>query len=224
MNRIAFCHKIRNAFPAVVLRMAILLMPALVAVSADADFFRYVGPDGQMVFVDDLGKVPIELRPQVKRYGEVAPAPDQAPGPNSAQTDPATQQPEETAKGVTPIFIQRDRVFVPVLLGYGILETEALLVLDTGASVTTLYRDTVDRLFMRGLDRTIGRTASGASIPVELATLDFIQVGPHRKERLRVGIVDPTGPAPKYDGMLGMDFLGGIDFNIDFQREVLVWQ
>ena len=200
------------------------LVPSLLVPSAHADFFRYVDPDGRMVFVDDLGKVPPELRPHVKRYEETAPSPDRQPVADPSESETAAQQPEESAESVTPIWVKQNRVYVPVLLGYGILETDAVLVLDTGASVTTLYRDTVDRLFMRGLNRTIGRTASGVSISVELATLDSIQVGPHRKERLRIGIVDPKGSAPEYDGLLGMDFLAGLNYDIDFRRKVIVWR
>ena len=42
-------------------------------------------------------------------------------------------------KGETKIFIKGNQVLVPVTLGYDSSETEALLVLDTGASITLLY-------------------------------------------------------------------------------------
>ena len=209
---------------AVAMWLLVFLMPVLAAVSAEADFFRYVGPDGHTVFVDDLGKVPPEFRPEAKRYREAAPGPDRQPVPNRDPVDPAARQDEEASEAFTPVFIQRNRVFVPVTLGYGVVETQALLVLDTGASVTTLHRNAAERLFMRGLDRTVGRTASGNVVRVELATLDYIQVGPHRKERHRIGIIDPEGAPPGYDGLLGMDFLAGLDFDIDFQRKALVWR
>ncbi len=204
--------------------LLVCLMPLLAAVCADAEFYRYVDPDGHTVFVDDLGKVPPEFRPEAKRYSDVPQDPERRSDPNPDPMDSDARQGGEIAEAFTPVSIRRNRVLVPVTLGYGVVETTALLVLDTGASVTTLYRDAAERLFMRGLDRTVGRTAGGNVIRVELATLDYIQAGPHRKERHRIGIVDPEGPPPAYDGLLGMDFLAGIDFNIDFQRKVLIWR
>jgi predicted aspartyl protease len=125
---------------------------------------------------------------------------------------------------VTPVLIKNNRAYVQATIGYGVLETELLLVIDTGASVTTLFRPAVERIFMRGLNRTTGRTTSGDVLSVELATVDFIEVGPYRKERLQAGIVDVGGQSVDYDGLLGMNFLRGLDFNIDFDRGVIVWR
>ena len=204
---------------------AVFLLSALVAGPAGADFYRYTDEDGRQVYVDDIGKVPPRFREQVKRYEEARGAGQrQAPIPGGDALVPAPRQPGEITETATPVLIRNDRVYVQATIGYGILETEVLLVLDTGASVTTLFRPAVEPIFMRGLDRTTGTTASGQVVHVELATLDYIHVGPHRKERLRTGIVDVEGGPPSYDGLLGMDFLRGLDFNVDFEREMIVWK
>jgi hypothetical protein len=203
----------------------LLFLTMLWTAPAGGEFYRYVGPDGRPVYVDDIGKVPPEYRDQVKPYAEAEGGDaEPSPVPGGDALIPAPLQPGEMTADATPVLVKDGRVFVPATIGYGILEAEVLLVLDTGASVTTLFRPAVEPLFMRGLNRTTGRTASGDVVSVELATLDFIRVGPHRREHLRAGIVDTDGKAAGYDGLLGMDFLRGLDFNIDFERELIVWR
>ncbi len=197
----------------------LLLLPIVCAAPAGAEFYRYYDKSGRPVFVDDLGKVPPQYREKVKRYSEAKQTgQDREPPPEEKPP------PDEKTETATPIRTRNGRIFVPATIGYGILETKVMLVLDTGASATTLFRHAVDRIFMRGLTHTLGRTAGGGVLPVELATLDFIRVGPHERRRLTVGIVDVEGDPPGYDGLLGMDFLRGLDFNIDFKRKVIVWR
>lgn len=211
----------RRAGPPAAVLWLVVCLTALAAAPVLAEFYRYQDENGQTVFVDDMGKVPPEHRQDVKSYSEAASDP-QPPAPAAEPSEPP--QPDAAPLAETPVKIRRNRVYVPATLGYGVVKIDAVLVLDTGATHTALFRDAAKRLFMRGLDRAIGRTASGGAVQVELATLDFIQVGPHRRERHRVGIVDAEGPSREYDGLLGMDFLAGLDFDIDFQRKVLVWR
>jgi hypothetical protein len=203
----------------------LVMVAALRGAPAGAEFYRYLDEDGRPVYVDDIGKIPPRFREEVKRYETIEgsePAP--APLPGGEGLNPAATLPGELTEHVTPVLIKNNRAYVQATIGYGVLETEVLLVIDTGASVTTLFRPAVERIFMRGLNRTTGRTASGDVLSVELATVDFIEVGPYRKERLKAGIVDVDGQSVDYDGLLGMNFLRGLDFNIDFDRGVIVWK
>jgi hypothetical protein len=203
----------------------LVMVAAVWGAPAGAEFYRYLDEDGRPVYVDDLGKVPPRVRGEVKRYDAFdgsEPAPEPLPGGEGL--NPAATQPGELIEHVTPVLIKNNRAYVQATIGYGVLETEVLLVLDTGASVTTLFRPAVERIFMRGLNRTTGRTASGDVVSVELATVDFIEVGPHRKERLKAGIVDINESSVDYDGLLGMNFLRGLDFRIDYDRGLIVWK
>jgi hypothetical protein len=207
--------------------------------TASGEFYKYVTDEGKTVFVDDIGKVPLQYRRELIRYGEKTDglSPEKKAevrerdrtreeALREAEAEEARLRREQALDRLmrTRVEIRNDRVMVPVTLGYGVLETRAVLVLDTGASMTTLYKRAVDRLYMRGIDRTFGRTAGGNRIEVRLATLDHLIVGPHRMEKIRVGIVDPPGKPPVHDGLLGMDFLRGLIYEIDFAKQEIVWK
>jgi len=203
-----------------------------------AEFYKYTTKEGKVIYVDDLTKVPLEYQDQIKTYKtdeDSLTESQKAFRRNQQQQQEALQRQtqleeekrkkEQKAKEAlrTKVTIRNDRVMVPVVIGYGILQTEALLVLDTGASITTLYRGVVDRLFMQSFEWTTGRTAAGNQIDIGLATLDYIQIGPHRKEKIRAGIVETTGTAMEHDGLLGMDILRGVNYRIDFENQMIIW-
>ena len=224
------------------LRIGLILLAVLVLLTpleASGEFYRYVTEDGKTVYVDDIGKIPSEYRHDFRRYGEktdgLSPGEKAAVKERDRQREETLRKAEAEAERLrrdqaleekmqTQVTIRNNRVLVPVTLGYGMFETEAVLVLDTGASVTTLYSRAADRLYMRGIDKTTGRRADGERVVVGLATLDHIVVGPHREEKLRVGIVDPSGMHPEHDGLLGMDFLRGLIYEIDFDKQEIVWK
>jgi len=210
-----------------------------IPIGVQAEFYKYTTKEGQVIYVDDLTKVPLEYQDQIKTYktdedvlteSQKAHRREQERQREALQQkallEEAERQKQQKARKTlrTKVKIRNDRVMVPVVIGYGILQTEALLVLDTGASITTLYRRVVDRLFMQSFEWTTARTAAGNQIDVGLATLDYIQVGPHRKEKIRAGIVETTGKAMEHDGLLGMDILRGVNYRIDFENQMIIWE
>ena len=63
-----------------------------------------------------------------------------------------------------------------------------------------------------------------AIIEARLVTLRRITVGPHTKENIAIFVVPHKGPAAKYDGLLGMDVLRGLKFNVDFEKQMIIWE
>jgi uncharacterized coiled-coil DUF342 family protein len=55
--------------------LAILAMFVLTPIKAKADFYKYIDKNGNIIFTDDLSKVPENQRDKVKKYHEPPPLP-----------------------------------------------------------------------------------------------------------------------------------------------------
>jgi len=124
----------------------------------------------------------------------------------------------------TRVIIAGNTVLVPAILGYGGEAVEALLVLDTGASHTLVSTDVAARLHipLAGARKVHVQVVGGALVEVALAKLSYISIDPHSKKDPVIGIIEDKGPL-KYDGLLGMDFLRGLKYHVDFENRFIRW-
>jgi hypothetical protein len=124
----------------------------------------------------------------------------------------------------TKVTIRGNRVLVPVTLGYGGKEAQVTLLLDTGASITTLSREAVKKFQISQAQKAKLIVPGGNTIDADVVQLNYIKVGPHKLPNLHAGIIDQKGPIMDYQGLLGMNFLKEVDYKIDFQRQVILWR
>jgi predicted aspartyl protease len=221
-------------------RLLLAILPAwLIAAPLAADFYQYVDRDGVRHFVDDAAKIPPAYRQKTRAYpetyddrlpsdrtdrqqlekleteGAVVERADPGPLPEGAndlrETDATAADADSEAEPIeTPVVIRGNSVYVPVTLGFEGRDVEALLVLDTGATIVTLHHTVAEQLGARPSRTARAMVAGGGTVRFKLFQLDYIQVGPIR--------------AVKHQGLLGMNFLKHHEYRIDYQKSIIQWK
>jgi predicted aspartyl protease len=238
----------KNADLLILLCLCIFVVALFLPFELRAEIYKYVDKNGTIHFVDDLGNVPAEYRDQVTVREEEPKAPPQeevpaavtkkkGETPEEARTrqmleslEEKKRQDEEKARAefeqnlVTKVTIHGNQVLVPVTLGYGGKEVQASLVLDTGADVITLHRPIADQLNIPLTDRANVRVVGGKVINASMAKLDYVRVGPYEAKEIQALVIFPQGPPVSHDGLLGMNFLRGVEYSIDFENQVIRWK
>ncbi len=144
---------------------------------------------------------------------------------NSHSFPPVYRSAHVIESPVTHVKILGNAVLVPVTLSRDGNEVQATLLLDTGASITSIHSDVAARLRIDGAQtqKTMGLVAGGGVLEARRTKLSYVSVGPYTKSGLDVAIMEHKGPAVPYEGLLGMNFLRGLRYVIDFQNQTINW-
>jgi clan AA aspartic protease (TIGR02281 family) len=119
--------------------------------------------------------------------------------------------------------LEGTHVLVPVTIGSKGRQIQVSLLLDTGASIMVLHQEIADRLKLKGTSKAKLMTAGGKLIDTDIVRLDFVGVGPIQRQGLDAGVIQHAGPGVTYQGLLGMNFLKGLDYRIDYKRQAIRW-
>ena len=214
-----------------------------------SEFYKYVDKNGHLHFVDDKSKIPPEYRDNLTVYKEKYDHLPEKERSLKQQKDEREaekirrqqeylqhlelikkRKQEQIAKEKhfkslqTKVIIDRNRVIVPVKLYYKGNLVETQLLLDTGASVTTLHQKIADQLKITQSKDAEAKVISGKVLSFQITRLDYIKVGRLKLENALVGIIKHQGPSVGHNGLLGMNFLRHFDYSIDFENQVINWK
>lgn len=142
--------------------------------------------------------------------------------PDDEPMDGEEKEPEPLSE--TPVTIKNNKVYVPVILGFEGRETQASLIFDTGAGSIVLHENVAGELGISESRATEGEAVGGIRIATRTTHLNYVRVGPFTKRNLRADIIDYQGETDvHYNGLLGMNFLRGLKYTIDFNAQVIKW-
>lgn len=154
--------------------------------------------------------MPARYRRQIETRAE-----ELAPEPPPAAALPQQGAPPRSAAGIP---LERGQWGYVVQVRVNDRET-ARLILDTGATATSLSPRVADRLGLTvRYDPPVTVHTAGGSVRAGRAQVDSLDVGGRRVAPVDVLVFDPV---PGADGLLGMDFLGAFRVEIHAQGPAL---
>ena len=124
----------------------------------------------------------------------------------------------------TKISIVDNVIIVPVVFRNKGSKVKARMILDTGASVTTIYSPLASKLNLskNRLSRSRSVNANGISSDSVLTKVDHIEVDDKILANTEI-VVIPSLNNIGADGLLGNSFLRFFNFTIDYEKQLLRW-
>lgn len=216
-------------------RLVLLCLISITASGVNAEIYQYEDKFGKKIYVDSLSKVPAEYRDQLTSR-EI-----QSPNLSQEQLDAIEYKVNKSQalylinrerskiqaqlkKWLTPFKLVGNRILVPVKVTYGNRTKQLSLIMDTGASITVVHRNSVESLnpsLRKGVNAVV---ADGSIVNTQTIRFDRIEIGPYKAKNIRSTIIDYQGGTAQANGLLGMDFLFNAKYDLDKEKLNIIWE
>lgn len=227
-KKCARCQQMR-VVAILVCMIAILLL--MMMGKAHAEIYKYTDDKGKKVFVGSLSQVPQKYQTQMEL---------QSPSDEVSNTSNYSEKNKKASASLkkrselrrleralaqmeTAVTVDNNQVLVPVKVTYHGKDVDVKMLMDTGAGGTVFHRDALARLDAMSESAGYARVAGGNVVKLSSIEFDRIQVGPFQANNIRSFVIDNKAPGGAFDGLLGMDFLMNVKYELDLVRKVIVW-
>ncbi|MCP4719894.1 MAG: hypothetical protein GY860_10600 [Desulfobacteraceae bacterium] len=230
-----------------------LVLLCLNPVPLRSEFYEYMDKDNVKTFTDDLSLVPEvqtgktkvhkerydhldeeqknELIRQEQEEIEKLKMKTRADLERFEQLEKAERKKEQEIKRQkrlealkTPIVISGNRILVPVTIKYSNKEVTTVLLLDTGASITSVNHFVAEQLNINTGKTSAVMVAGGGILRTKLVNVQHIKVGPKILKAPKIMVLEQKGLPLDFQGLLGQDFLQQFSFTIDYGNRVIRWK
>ncbi len=205
----------------------------LAAASVSAEIYHYTDDNGRKIYVDRQSQIPAQYREQVQIRKEESQTLNRVERERRQKVLDQLQEKKgakgeiagieaEMGKLEQKASVNGNSVRVPVEIRYLARTVTANLIVDTGASRTILHSNIARRMGVTPKPNGRARIVGGASLPLGMIETDSLSIGPVVKEGLELAVITPS-ESLDYDGLLGMDVLGSVKYEIDMERGLVIW-
>jgi len=211
-----------------------LLGMLVLAQPVSAEIYHYVDERGRKVYVDRQSQIPPQFRDQVQTRQEES----NTLSKSERERRALVLERIETRDGAEaemrkieaemdeleqPASVEGNSVKIPVEMRYLGRTLTLNLIVDTGATRTLLHRSAIRGFNAVPRPAGYATVVGGARIPTSVMTINRMSFGPVERNGAEVLVIDPQSNLP-YDGLLGMDVLSTVKYEIDLQRGLVIWE
>jgi hypothetical protein len=140
-------------------------------------------------------------------------------GPASSAPEAATKTSATGAISI-PVKMIGNTVVVSVTFYNANSSVTGNLAVDTGAGQTMVSKRMARELRLLSI-ASQQRRGIGGTVLAEVGVVESIKVGEAEEKNMRVSIHD-FSPDPRYEGLLGFDFLGRFQMSVDSEKQLLM--